>query len=643
MTLAARTILNIPRAAIWDIEDRDHVVVYDDGKEVISRKKEVIFNRYCWELFTLYPNTPITVACDVKTIIGQGFFNADTHIRTLEAVFKHICESNQIHLYTHKEPLLKLTYEVANLIYNEIINRVSESVSTIDATDFVNLVNDPAIVKIHDGMKPLPGHIERAYKGIKTYVTDAAVQNRFVSAYRSKSVNENQANQCIGPRGFVTDLDRTVFRQPIMSGFIRGMGTLYELITESTTAAKSLNATDTHIQISEYASRRIQLLTMSVRGVDVQDCGSTDYMEIFMSENYLANMKGKYYIRPDTGVLDYLRGDETHLCNTSIKIRHTFGCHSPKMTSICRVCLGKISENIKENSNLGYTMTAYLMEKLTQAILSTKHLTHSVKKALIRLTGLANKYFYTNEENYLFLNKDLDLRGLYLVLPNAKLGKLVDVLNLPHTNIAFSKVGELEIIGIRDTKPKTPLQETVNISYRDRMSIITKELLEHIKATQLESDPRGNFVIPLEGFDKSKPIFYNPLKETNIISFVNRIAGMIETTKDKVFDPQEKLMALFDAVTEQFSCNMSVVEVILYATTTYNAFDHNYRLGRNSMHPRVEAKTLLFRHRSISQLLVYEEQQKELLNHAPVIFSNKHRMGHPMDVLFVGSDVLTKQ
>ena len=389
------------------------------------------------------------------------------------------------------------------------------------------------------------------------------------------------------------------------------MGNLYELMTESRTAAKSLNANDTHIKISEYASRRIQLLTMSVQHVDVNDCGSTDYMDMYINESYLANMKGKYYVHPETGVLDYIRGDETFLLNKSVKLRTTFGCHAPNMTSICRVCLGKISENFKENSNLGYTVSAFLMEKVTQRILSTKHLTHSVKKSLIHLDGVAIKYFYTNEENYIFLNKELDLKGLYLILPNSRLSKLVDVLSLQHTNIALNKVGELELIAVRDTKFKTPVQESVNISYKDRQSIITKELLEYIKSIKLESDARGNFVISLENFNKDWPVFYNPLKETNVVSFVNKIAGMIETNKDKIFDPQEKFMALFNAVIEQFDCNMSVIEVITYATTTFNAFNNNYRLGRNSMHPRVENKTLLFRHRSISQLLVYEVCQGE--------------------------------
>lgn len=639
MTIPVRDIFNTPLADIWKLEDKLHSVLYEDGVTVENRRKELIFNRYCWSLFNLYPSTPVTTKCDVKTLIGNGFFNGETHIRLLEAIFGHICEQNNLRFYHQKSELLKQVQLTVNLIFNEIVHTAGTKVSTIDAVDFINLVNDPTIKDIHTNLKPIPDSVESSYREIKQYVNSGNADNRFVRAYRSKAINENQANQCIGPVGFRTDLDRTVFRQPIVNGFIRGMGNLYEIIAESLTAAKSLNANDTHIETSEYASRRIQLFTMSVTSVDVNDCGSTDYYDLFVTENMLDNLKGIYYLKSDN-TLDYIRGNEKHLVNSIIKIRTAFGCRAPDPTQICTTCLGKVSENFKENSNLGYTMTSYLMEKLTQTILSTKHLTHSVKKSLIKLEGVANKYFYTNEENNIFFNKDLDLKGLFLILPNSRISKLVDVLNLPHTNVSLTKVGEMDLIGIRDMKHKTPLLESVNISYRDRLSVITKQLLEHIKNNPIESDARGNFVIPLDNFNKDFPVFYNPLKETNIISFVNKIASMIETTKDKVFDPYEKFITLFNAVTEQFKCNISVIQVIVYATTTYNAMNGNYRLGRNSPTARVDSRTNIFRSRSISQLLVLEDQIKEIQANPEIIFGNHYRMSHPMDALFDVSKVV---
>lgn len=628
-----RNLFSIPRMEIWNIPEVPYLVVYEDGIEVQQNKKQIVFNRYCWELFALFPNTPIISTCDCSYIMNNEYYNADTHIRLLETIFKHICEYNQLHAYSTKENLLRLVMKIVNLIRNEVVTMVSPWVSGIDATDFVEVIKHKAIADIQSNLKPSPEHIDRAYKMTKQSMQNINPKNRFVKAYRSKSINENQANQCIGPRGYVTDLDRTVFKQPIVNGFIKGMGNLFEIMAESRTAAKSLNANDTHIKTSEYASRRIQLLTMSVRNIVNQDCGSTEYMDVYITQQVLDNMKGIYYLKED-GSLDWLRGNESHLVNQIIKVRTTLGCRHPVAHEVCTTCLGKISENFKENSNLGYIMTSYLMEKSTQTILSTKHLTHSVKKSAIKLEGNANKYFYTDDENNIYFNKELDLTGMVMILPNSRLSKLIDVLNIQHTNIALNKIGELEEIIIKDTKHKTPLVETVDISYRDRTSIITKALLEHIKNSKLESDARGNFVIPLDRYDKERPVFNNPLKEGNIISFVNKITSIIETNKDKVDDPYEKLGNLFAHIIDQFKCNFSILQVMIYATTTYNAYNNNYRLGRNSAHPHCEQKTVLFRHRSLSQLLIFEEQSKELMSNAAVMFSNVNRMSHPMDVLF---------
>lgn len=635
MQLNARAIFATPRLNIWNIQEGVYDVDYEDGVTIKCNKKQIIFDRHCYELLTLFPNTPIVSSCSVSDILGdKEYYNADTHIKLLERIFKHICDHNKLNFYYQKEQLLRLTYETVNIIYNEIVQRISDCVSTIDATDFVSVIKNESIKNIHDNIKPNPESIDNAYKEIKSYVNSDKNNNRFVFAYRSKSINENQANQCIGPRGFVTDLDRTVFKQPIVNGFIRGMGDLYELVTESRTAAKSLNANDTQIKTSEYASRRIQLLTMSVTGVYPGDCGSTEYIDILVKEKLLENMKGKYYLDEETNTLKCIEGNEKHLINKILKIRTAFGCKVQDGTKVCTTCLGKVSENFKENSNLGYTMTAFLMEKLTQAILSTKHLTHSVKKSLIHLEGAAQKYFFNDTENNIYFNKELNLNGLYLILPNSKLSKLVDVLSLQHTNISLTKVGELEVIAIKDTKLKTPFLESVNISYKDRLSIITKPFLEYIKTIRLESDSRGNFVIPMDGFNKDFPIFYNPLKETNIISFVSKIASTIETNKDKVSDPIEKFLTIFDTVTEQFKCNMSVIETIVYATTTYNSFGGNYTLGRNTVHNRCEPKNILFRNRSVSGLLCFEDQISEIIKQAPTMFSENERLSHPMDVLF---------
>ncbi|EKD89742.1 MAG: hypothetical protein ACD_33C00002G0034 [uncultured bacterium] len=644
-SLTPKEILNIDLSNIWTaLSDKKYSVVYEDKVKVINTNKEIIFNRYCWILFSLYPSTPIPSTCNISHILNGNFYNADTHVKLLEAIFGHIVEYNNITTYTQKEPLLKLTYQIVNLIYNDLIYKISSHVTTINAIDFVEVVNMTEIKDIHGNIKANPDSIDKAYKSIKKTLTGTTlVNNRFIHAYKSKSVNENQSNQCIGPRGFVTDIDRTVFKQPILNGFIRGLHNLFEIVAESRTAAKALNASDNHIKTSEYASRRLQLLTMTVTNVVYGDCGSTDYFNILIIPVILENIKGKYYLDEDTNTLKYFKGNESHLFNKIVKLRSTLGCKVVNPKHVCSTCLGKLSENFKENSNLGYTATAYLMEKASQSILSTKHLTHSVRKSSILLEGHANKYFAISTEDKLYISKDINTTGLFIILPSSQLPKLTDVLNLTHVCIGLNKIGEVSDVIFRDSKHKTPISENVDISYKDRNCILTKEFLDYIKCTNIESDSRSNFVVPLDKWNKEQPMFFNPLKENNIISFISKLTRIIETNNDKVKDPYEKLDMLLNHVITQFKCNITILEILIYATTTYNVFNNNYRLGRNSQHLLTESETNIFRNRSLSQLFVFEDQVKSIYNNGVNIFINNNRHDHVMDWLFAPSDILNKE
>lgn len=637
--LSARDMMTIPRTDIWGFTDKSYMVEYDDGVVVKTRQRELVFDRYVWELFSLCPGVPIYHTHSIHHFIKDAPYNADTHIRILEAVFKHIVSYLKIKRYSDKEPYLRKIYDIVDYIQNEILANAASSFFTINAKDFVAVVKHPDIMAISDNLQPTPEGIDRAYRGIKNFVTTTDTDNRFVRAYRAKAINENQANQCIGPRGLVSDLDRTVYRKPITSGFIKGMSSLYEMMVESCTAAKSLNATGSHIQTSEYTSRRIQLLSMVVDKIVFGDCGSTEYMRIVVTPQNLECLRGKYYLQHDE-TLGVITGEETDLYDKIIQIRTTLGCKHKDATKVCTTCLGEMSGNFEETSNLGYTVTAYLMEKMTQAILSTKHLTHSVRKSFIKLEGLANKYFHSNENGDLMFHSDLDLTGMQLILPNAKVGKLVDVLNLAHTNIGLSKIGELEDVTIRDIRPKNPVSEKLHVSYKDRPSLLTRYLLEYIKSCELGSDPRGNFVIPLDKIDKSQPIFNNPLKETNIISYVNRISSIIELNKDKITDPYQKLDLLFNATLEKFKCNLFVLEVLVYATTAFNPMNGNYTLGRNSPVSQTENKYTIFQNRDFSALGAYEEQMVAIKENPTSVFSPLHKQKHPMAVFFTPQNIV---
>lgn len=636
--IKARDIFNMNREDVWAIKMGKYLVEYEDGVEIEENKKAIIFNRYCWELIKMYPDTPIIKECDVSSYLGVNSFNIKTTTQLLEGIFNHTCFHNKLFYYKDKNNLLERVYQVRSLIANEIVHRVSNHVATIDATDIVTLINSKEVKEIHSKLEPLPLSVERTYKRLKDYVSTQGFDDNFLAAFKSGTINDNQAYQGIGPRGFVTDLDRTVFKRPIVNGFMRGMGSLYEMMTESLTASKSLSSSEKSIKTSEYGSRRIQLSTMSVLSPTNQDCGSTDYVELVVTESYLKNLSGKWYIVNEGDKLKYIKGDETHLLDKSIKIRSGLTCRHPDPSRICTRCLGRISENFPENSNLGYTSTAYLMEKITQTLLSFKHLIQSVRASRIILTSGASKYFIVGGEgDDIYLSPDVDFTNLSLMLPSKKLSKLTDALNMTSRGVSVNRIGDLEYVWIKDTSNAdlSPPKQ-VNVSYMDRLANISRDLLKHIRTSNYVVDVKGNYIIPLDKFNRNLPFLTIPLKESSLISFSNKVVSKIELTnrknKDTIF---EHFFDLCDLIYKQFNCPMTLLEIIIYGTSSFNPKEEDFRLGRNSPNMRQTNRTNLFMHRSISSFLAYEKQMSSIAAYPDVIFSDKHRPTHPLDTLFV--------
>ncbi len=638
----AKELLSMDRRLVNNLPEGSYAITYDDGVCIHHTRPQVIFNRHIWEMFKLFPNTPIVPEYDVKTYLGDRYFNANTHVDLLNKIFLYIVEYNNLYSYSSKEGLTELAYIITNNIYNEIVQAAGAYSTTIDAIDFVEVVKSEQIRRVNDNLAPTTEAVENAYSNIRSFVSNKNTKNRLTDAYRSGSINDNQANQCIGPRGFVSDMDRSVFKLPILNGYIRGMGSLYEALTESVVAAKALNASDAHIATSEYTSRKGQILAMFMTRVIHGDCGSQKYATVSMSEKYLLNCKGMWYKDQESGTLKMIKGNEKHLVDTIVNLRTALGCTLTHNSKLCSVCGGDIFSNIKENSNIGYSLMAYIMEKMSQGILSVKHLTHSVKKQVMRLTGLGPKWMYADTENKLRFHKDIDLRGIQVVLPNSKVSKLVDVLSLDHSNIALNKIGELDQILIRNVRGKTHTQETVAVSHKDRNSIITKQLLLYIKNNQeVKTDTRGNFVIPMDNWNKEDPIFYTPLKDANLVGFVYKLSSYIETNSAKIKDPYEKLYTVFDEIIDQFGCNMSLVAVLINSICAANPLGGDYRLPRNSPNAMPDnAKSELLKRRSLSGLLCLEDQMEGIIKRPYVVFKKGPRQNHPMDVLFVpGSEV----
>lgn len=646
LQLRPRELLKYPTDLLFSPEmiNSRFDVAFDDGVTLNISQKQLTLNRYFWELFTNYPTTPIPSQVCISVMHKKGtILNADTHKTALEKIFKYICDSCGLHSNDQMLPLLKHVQVVHNWFYNDLIlGKLSSHMSTISARDLIQVATHPKIEEIHREMTEMPDSMDAAYKTISKFLNDPTngmANNNFVHAIRSGAVNSNQANQCIGPRGVIASIDRKAYRHPVMTGFITGLRRLYDVLIESQTAAKALLATDSSIRDSEYLSRQLQLLAMVIERVVYGDCGSTSYVDMLVTQPVLNNLKGCYYLCEIDNVLKMVTGDETHLLNKVIKLRNVLGCKLSNKHHVCSTCCGEISNNLKSNTNIGYAYIAYLMEKITQMILSTKHLTHSVKNSGIILTGLAANYFAAAETGHLLLKPNLNKSKLKVTLFSNQLVRLVDVFSLPHNKVSLSRIGEITSVVITDSSGKIVQEHDLDMTYMDRSCILTKEFLIYIKSSALETDSRGNFIVPLDGWDATSPMFFSPLKEKNITSFINTLASIIQTQYEKSECPYEKLDRAFSHVLEQFNCNFTIIQTLILATTIASAERKDFSIARGVIDPVSRSETVLMANRSLGQVLPYEVQTRVLYSD----FTKYRKTGrprHPMDVFFTPNAVV---
>ena len=73
------------------------------------------------------------------------------------------------------------------------------------------------------------------------------------------------------------------------------------------------------------------------------DCKTKRYLNLFISDNMIDKVIGRFYLNPKTNKLEEIKPGHT-LLNKTIKIRSPLHCVSKK--GVCSVCYGKLGDKL---------------------------------------------------------------------------------------------------------------------------------------------------------------------------------------------------------------------------------------------------------------------------------------------------------
>lgn len=657
-----RSLLKHTTSVLWENLRGDFMLVFDDGLAIETNEKECIYSSYCWDLIREYPELMITSNHHIHGVIKDGRMTADTHNDLLSNILFDIYDAYQA-IVPDKVKLLdymsKRAYEIVNLMYNELSYRLQARVTTLDILDFLEIDEHPDIVKAEKSLQQTQEGIDAFYKTIKnTLNNDPALDNnQLAKAVRSKLVKTDQTLQCVGPRGFLTDVDSYIYKKPIVTGYFKGVRTLEDSMKESRSAAKALMFSVDPMKKAEYFSRRQQFVCQNVKNLHRTDCGSKHYLlwqvrgeevieGIVTRESDLKTIFGKYYLDEESNTLKVIKKSDTHLIGKTIKIRDAVaGCQHPDPYGICEVCFGEASITVPEDTNLGHMACVSMTQIVTQLVLSTKHYDGSSVVEGIRLQPYDKKYLSAqiNGNDY-YLSNDLKNKKVSIKIDARNAKGLADVSAVDDVGkLTISRISEIEELQLIIDNQKGQIDEIpLTVAVNKRLANLTHHLLRHCKRTGWEIVD-NKYIIDMTGWDWSQPILTLPLRHFNMMDFATEIAKVLESTvkdmkaRDTVVDPAAMLTEFHDLVNKRITVNLSILSIIIYSSMVVSATEGNYSLPKPWTTSGMGVMKLIMENRSLSATMAYERQTNTVLSPNSYLMTN--RPDHIFDSLICPSEM----
>lgn len=641
----ARDILAMSKEAVWKLDSPQQqsiTVVFDDG-EVETTVRRTIFSRYLWKLHEHYPKLPLVK----RHHMGMQRISTGLYLGIMSTIYKDWFLTYRDTPEYIPPSAWKLIYQVSNDIYNDMTRELDAYVATLSILDFLEVDRTPAIFEANNTVQPTQASIDAN--------TDIVIKelrenpnlrhNNIASALRSQLLDPKQTIQCVGYRGFVTEISSMIYGTPITVGFSRGMRKLYDSMIESRMASKALMFAKDPLAICEYFNRKLQQVCQVVMHLHRGDCGTTHLMEWKVEASELKVMEGIHYV--EEGQLKTIAANDKSLIGRTLHLRTPFGCVHPDRQTVCEVCFGELAHSIPLGTAPGHVSAISIGEKISQLVLSTKHVDGSSKVDDIDLGEEYASYLTTGaENNTLRIAPEQKGKKIQLVVSQERARNLPDIygianfIDMPVSRICqITEMSEVVMLIEDESEVDGTRRVTVPVSMGSRLGSLTGELLQYLRDNRPTLDERGDYVIDLSAWDHNKALFVLPLKHVNMLDYQDMVEKAIMSTDKKTglakhTNAAKAVKELLALISSKMSISLSHVMTVAYATTAVDAKNYDYRLPRGGESFTFCSIRDLMDYRSLGVKMAYQGQEASFK--MPETYVIKNRPASPLDELLMG-------
>lgn len=626
------------------------IVVYDDGVGVAMSHREIIVTRYLLEVIrSIDVELPIPSTFSIVNYYNDGIYTSSSFNKFWSDLLKYMVNEyiREHGRNKYLKGVFKSMFLVLDDLYNEIVCAYPEYITGADIRDYLEIQYDPdlmaAIDKAHIAKDE--ASVDNSHDVLHGVLMNPKYRhNPIAMSYVAGAINPNQIKQMLACRGFLIEINSQIFKIPVTSSFVLGMRNLYELTVESRAGAMALYTSTIAVEKSEYFAREWQLVTAIVNELTDGDCGSTDYITWKVrsaseanGKSDLVNLVGKWYLDEDTNKLKIIEPTDTHLIGKTIKLRSVHKCKNKDKTTVCETCFGDMAYGVFEHTNLGNISSSSTSGKMTQGMLSVKHLTKSAKGTAVKIDEVVKTFFTIKGGNKFHFrsNISLDKRSRYVLLvdqseaPGIKdLNSSVDPMKInPARGISKIKTFYLEVTSGDGT---VDIFE-IKVKNGSQYGVFTKEFLAYVIEHSYSLDKYDRVAIDLTNWDIKDPLIYTPEMEFNFLELSREVKSMFKKI-DEPEDIEAMTQKVFDTINSKLNINLALIEAIVYAFSVKEP-GKNAELDRFNEEPEkgkvVKIEECIV-NRSLGAAYGWETVTNVILN--PNVYYGRNAIDHPMDV-----------
>ena len=644
-------------------------VVFDDGM-LPHNGSEIVFTRF---ILNYWNALPIDFQLVKRySIAYDRSIDPHTPLRLCSRIYADYIDKYEFTEHDIDDAYMnRVVYrDVINTLYNFHVEYLPAYVQGASALDIIEILKHPPIREANKKIQtqkrdPSPEEIAKVHKVIADEIltSPALKHNSFVIALRCKTIKMMQMQMVVGPIGFCTDIDSSLFPRPLRYGFYEGNAELWEMGIESRNASIASLYNELIMPESQYANRRFQLFAHPIRWVPRVDCGSRRYKKTLITDKTkLERMSGLWRFDETTGKLVNIRGDEKELIGKVIQHRSTTKCEwSAHRGEVCAVCHGRVyralmkhpkdsPSNIK-GRNAGHVAAIQLGGAASSVVLARKHANSTSVAASYALNIDAQAYLRVSDDGryLLFHDKHRGLKEIKLRLFRNQVEKLYDLKQGLIPRISPSDLTHIEHFTVVDTTLTEGFQTTgVVLGSKQRSGHLSLEAIDYICDQGWEFDDHRDLIIDLSKWNKDVPFFVIPQIELSPPEFIDGVTSFLlgPTDNKKAQDVivrrldsypniDDAVDAFYHEVSEYLNVHYSHLTLLVLALSAQDPDNDDYRLPYPRDSGKIVTETPLLFNSSAGMQMAYELQHKILA--APQSYVLHKRRGHPLDSLLLSS------